>query len=177
MPATPPQVPIEVDSDTGVWSTDGIPMIYMPRHFFTNHHIAVEKALGPEAYAEILYEPGHRSAWQWCEREAKTHGLRGVDVFRHYMRRLSQRGWGQFAVQAVDEETGAARVRVDHSVFVYGHGPGAGRRVCYTFASWFPGALEWAGQDIGRRWKLRGAEVQCACEGIADHCVFETRPA
>ena len=29
-----PKIPIEIDPDTGIWSTNGLPMIYMPRHFF-----------------------------------------------------------------------------------------------------------------------------------------------
>ena len=32
-----PQVPINVDPSTGVWTTDNLPMIYMPRHFFINY--------------------------------------------------------------------------------------------------------------------------------------------
>ena len=35
--------------------TDGLPMLYVPRHFFTNNHLAVEAALGRDRYAEILY--------------------------------------------------------------------------------------------------------------------------
>ncbi len=80
-----PQVPIEVDPETGVWSTDGMPMLYFPRHFFINNHAAVEAALGSEPYARLLYEAGHTSAYQWCEAEARTHGLRGADVFRHLL--------------------------------------------------------------------------------------------
>ena len=41
-----PQLPINVDPDTGVWTTDALPMLYVPRHFFTNNHVAVEDALG-----------------------------------------------------------------------------------------------------------------------------------
>ena len=41
-----PQVPIEVDESTGVWTTDGLPMLYVPRHFFVNNHTAIEEALG-----------------------------------------------------------------------------------------------------------------------------------
>ena len=37
-----PQVPIDVEDDTGIWSTDGIPMLYVPRHFFNNNHVAIE---------------------------------------------------------------------------------------------------------------------------------------
>lgn len=176
MARNPPSIPIEVDPETGIWSTDGMPMIYMPRHFFLNNHLAVEHALGREIYARQLYDAGYRSAWQWCERESKTHGLRGTDVFRHYMKRVSQRGWARFTIVSLDEETGAATVRLDHSVFNYGDGNRPGERTCYMFAGWMPGALEWASSDSGRSWKLIGEETQCACEKGHDHCLFEIRP-
>src|SRR5579864_5694732 len=171
----PPHVPINVDPVTGVWTTDNLPMIYMPRHFFINYHTAMEMALGATNYARALWDSGYKSAWQWCERESAPNTLRGLDVFRHYMRRLSQRGWAQFSVQSLDEATGSATVRLDHSVFVLG-GPNAGRKTCYLFASWFPGSLEWAARDRALSWKLECAEVQCASEGSSDHCLFETRP-
>ncbi len=50
-----PQLVIDVNEQTGIWTTDGLPMLYVPRHFFVNNHIAVEAALGRESYAEILY--------------------------------------------------------------------------------------------------------------------------
>ena len=40
-----PSLPIDVDEHTGVWRTDGLPMLYVPRHFFTNNHVAIEAAL------------------------------------------------------------------------------------------------------------------------------------
>ncbi len=43
-----PEVPINVNQDTGIWSTEGLPMIYMPRHFFVNNHHAVEAEMGQE---------------------------------------------------------------------------------------------------------------------------------
>src|SRR5690349_6799680 len=171
-----PQVPIAVDPETGIWTTDKLPMIYLPRHFFVNNHTAVEAALGQEAYARILYDAGYKSAWQWCEKEAVTHGLSGIDVFRHYIKRISQRGWGQFTVEHVDERTGAAQVRLDHSIFVCEEGK-AGRRICYMFAGWFPGSLEWAGRNLGRNWKLASTERQCGAEGAHSHCLFEIAPA
>ena len=179
-----PQVPIDVDPESGVWRTDGLPMLYVPRHFFVNNHLAVEAALGREAYAELLYEAGYRSAYSWCEQEARTHGLGGFDVFHHYMRRISQRGWGQFAVQRLDEAAGAATVRVDHSALVEAFaqqpareptGGGGSPRLCYMFAGWFPGALAWCGQNLGRRLELTGGEVRCGAETGQDHCLFETR--
>jgi predicted hydrocarbon binding protein len=168
-----PQVPIEVDAGTGQWSVDGVPMILVPRHFFVNNHAAIEEALGDQKYSAILFGAGHKSAYVWCEMEAKTHGLRGLEVFHHYMKRLSQRGWGQFKVQSADSETGRARVQVANSVFVKEH-KGPKRKVCYMFRGWFPGALEFVAASAGKKLKLTSTEIQCAAEGRHDHCVFET---
>jgi predicted hydrocarbon binding protein len=167
-----PEVPIEVDAVSGQWSVDGIPMILVPRHFFLNNHLAIESALGLQKYSEILFEAGHKSAYVWCEKEAKTHGLKGVEVFHHYMKRLSQRGWGRFQVESVDPQSGRARVLVQNSVFVKG-AVGMSRRTCYMFRGWFPGALEFVG---ARKFKLTSTEMQCAAEGHA-HCIFETKEA
>jgi hypothetical protein len=95
-----PQLPIDVDPETGVWTTDALPMLYVPRHFFTNNHAAVEEALGVDTYAEILYRAGYKSAYFWCDKEAKQHGMSGMAVFEHYLKRLSQRGWGIFTTTA-----------------------------------------------------------------------------
>jgi hypothetical protein len=177
-----PQVPIEVDEASGVWSVDGMPMILVPRHFLVNNHAAIESALGEARYAEQLFAAGHKSAYVWCEKEAHTHGLKGVDVFHHYMKRLSQRGWGQFRVDSVDAQSGRARVRVDHSVFVLEH-KGPPRKVCYMFRGWFPGALEFVVASAGRRLnaqvrscKIAATEVHCGAEGVHDHCIFEMEP-
>ncbi len=172
-----PKVPIEVDPESGVWSTDGLPMLYVPRHFFINNHLAVEDALGREAYARLLYDAGYGSAVTWCEREAETHGLAGFEVFHHYMRRISQRGWGQFTVQSLDEATCEATVRVQHSVFVEHFRAGAAdgkaeSAQCYMFAGWLPGALAWAGRTLGREAALNSTEVHCAAQGAHDHCLF-----
>ena len=64
-----PSIPIEVDQNTGIWSTDGLTMIYMPRHFFLNTHFAAEDALTEDLYAEQLYTTGHKAAWDWSENE------------------------------------------------------------------------------------------------------------
>ena len=169
-----PQVPIEVDTATGQWSVDGVPMILAPRHFFLNNHLAVEKALGRRKYSQLLFAAGRKSAYVWCEMEAKTHGLKGVAVFHHYMKRLSQRGWAQFKVESVDPQTGRARIRVAHSVFA--RGKKARGKTCYMFHGWFPGSLEFVAAAAGKKLRLTSTEVQCAAEGRHDHCVFETGP-
>lgn len=174
-----PQIPIDVNQDTGVWTTDGLPMIYVPRHFFINNHLAVEAALGRDRYAEILYQPGHRSAWYWCAQEAKTHGLSGLAVFEHYLKRLSQRGWGQFAFIEADPAAATARIALRHSVFVLQQ-PEATGRLCYMFEGWFAGAMDWVCHDLNN--EARGLpartvcrETACAVEGH-EHCIFEVRP-
>jgi predicted hydrocarbon binding protein len=170
------RVPIEIDPETGVWTTDGMPMLYVPRHFFLNNHLAVEQALGQDRYARLLYDAGRESAYVWCEKEAQTHGLSGVQVFHHYMLRLSQRGWGRFTPIELEPAHGAARVKVEHSAFVYHLGGDAGRKVCYMFAGWFPGALAWVARDQGWVLDLQCREVQCAAEAGSGHCVFEVSP-
>ncbi len=165
-----PEVPIEVDAATGEWSVDGIPMILVPRHFFLNNHLATESALGLPKYSEILFEAGHKSAYVWCEKEAETHGLKDVEVFHHYMKRLSQRGWGRFSVESVDAATGHAKVSVRNSVFAHQKKQA---KACYMFRGWFPGSLEFVGSLAGKQWKLNSTEVQCAAEGAHEHCVFE----
>lgn len=89
-----PELPIAVDDETGVWTSDALPMLYVPRHFFVNNHMAIEEEIGAERYAAILYKAGYKSAYYWCEKEAEAHGISGAAVFEHYMKRLSQRGWG-----------------------------------------------------------------------------------
>jgi predicted hydrocarbon binding protein len=170
-----PPVPIEVDDATGVWSVDGLPMILVPRHFFVNNHLAIETVLGTEAYARLLFEAGYRSAYFWCEQEAATHGLAGAEVFHHYMKRLSQRGWGQFGVESLDAATGQARVSVANSAFALAHA-GAPRRTCYMFRGWFAGSLELVGTLLGKPFKLASEEIQCAAEGAHERCMFEVTP-
>lgn len=170
-----PEIPIDVDPQTGVWLTDGQPMIYMPRHFFLNYHRAMEQALGPEAYHRQLEELGRLSAYQWCEKEAKTHGLAGLEVFHHYLKQLSRRGWGRFTPLEIDLESGKARVQVEDSLFVPGKEGNSMAGACQMFAGWFIGSLEWAGENMGIQLKLSCREIQCACDGSHDCCIFEVR--
>ena len=169
-----PQLPIEVDEATGVWSTDGLPMIYVPRHFFVNNHSAVAAALGADRYGEILYPAGYKSAYFWCDKEAKTHGISGLAVFEHYLKRLSQRGWGQFSFLDADPATGHARIKLTHSVFVLQQ-PELSGKLCYMFAGWFAGAMDWVGDISGKSYKTESRETQCASEGH-DSCVFTVTP-
>jgi hypothetical protein len=170
-----PEVPIEVDGDTGVWTTDGLPMLYVPRHFFINNHVAVEEALGAERYAEALYQAGYKSAWYWCEKESAQHGIEGDAVFHHYMTRLSQRGWGLFSTEMLDIEAGQARVRLDHSAFVYQLGQ-VGRKVDYMYTGWFSGAVDQIAEAMGFNVRTVSRQIQCAAESGVEFGLFEVTP-
>lgn len=171
-----PAIDIGVDDETGRWYVDSLPMMLVPQHFFLNNHFAVEAALGPGRLAEVLRPAGALSAHHWCGKEAAFHGLSGPDVFRHYMRRLSQRGWAQFTVLSLDPEAGTAEIRVDHSIFVTGKRPEARGKLCYMFASWFEGALDYVTESAGHPRPVEAHEVHCAAEGGHDHCLFAVRP-
>ncbi|MCB8889384.1 DUF5943 domain-containing protein [Vreelandella malpeensis] len=170
-----PELPIEVDSETGVWTTDALPMLYVPRHFFVNNHMAVEDALGPAKYAEILYHAGYKSAWHWCEKEAELHGLEGEEVFEHYMKRLSQRGWGVFITEEIDLDAGTARVRLEHSAFVYQIGK-VNRKIEYMFTGWFAGAMDQILSARGSSRRTVAKQTQSGAEEGHDHGLFVVTP-
>ena len=170
-----PEVPIDVDAVTGIWSTDGMPMIYMPRHFFVNYYAAMDAALGREKHQAMLFASSHKSAVQWCAAEARTHGLRDVAVFRHYLNRMSQRGWARLTIEHVDLTLPEARVRVDNSAFGLQLGR-TGRTECAMFAGSLAGGLEWASADAGRSVTMTARETQCISQGHA-HCAFEVMKA
>lgn len=173
-----PQVPIDVDPGSGVWRSDGLPMVYLPRHFFIDNHRLVREAMGRDAHAQLLYASGYQSAWTWSSRVSEGSGLEGMAVFRRYLERISQRGWGRFHVEALDEETGAARIRLSHSIFVEQAGQGAGGEapLCDLFAGWFPGSLEWVGRSRRRPWRLHCRETACAGQPGHAHCLYEVVP-
>ena len=152
-----PQIPIEVDEATGVWTTDGLPMVYVPRHFFVNNHMAIEAALGREQYAKLLYDAGYKSAYFWCASEAKTHGLAGLPVFEHYLKRLSQRGWGQFGFQTVDARSGAAEIRLENSLFVLAEAASATQAAGITQAASKPASAGVAQPPASRGMPAAGA--------------------
>lgn len=171
-----PEVEIDVDPETGRWFVDKMPMILVPQHFYNNNHFAIEGAMGAEAFDAALAPAGWLSAYVWCKKQAEVYGLTGVDVFAHYMKRLSQRGWGLFSIVAIDPVAGTATIRLDHSSFVTDETKGAGRKLCFMFAPWLAGALEYVCEEAGAPKKLVAHEVQCAAEGH-DFCLFEVAPA
>jgi len=171
-----PEVPIDVDPETGIWRTDGLPMIYLPRHFLVNNHVAIEGALGRDAYRKLLHEATARSAIQWCRAEAKTHDLTAEATFRHYFRRLSQRGWGQFSVDRLSasrDRSGAISLR--NSVFaleLYDRGQPP---LCYMFEGFMTGAFAFmlGSADPDQATRVSCREIACAGDGLHSHCEFE----
>ncbi len=167
-----PEVTIDVDEETGAWVTDGVEMIYTPRAFFVNIQKAVEQAIGIEEYARLLYRAAYDATYPWCGVQADLHGLAGMDLFQHYLIRLSQRGWGKFSLVESRPEAGSARIRLDHSAIAAGFGGEAGRPVCTMFLGAFDAAMDWVGDSLGHATRAVTRELQCAAQDGRDHCVF-----
>lgn len=161
-----PLVDISVDPDTGVWTTDGLPMLYVPRHFLMGLLRTVREALGEAAAEEHFHRSTADAAYRWCEMEARHLGMAGMDVFHFYMQRLSARGWGLFDGSGIDPATGTGQVTLRQSAFVADAGQ-TGRKACGFCAGWAPGALMWVGRSQGHEWRLAGHEARCAAQGFA----------
>jgi len=168
-------VPVAVDTASGVWSVDGQPVILVPRHFWAFVQMECERKFGIAATREVYDAATRKAAKVWCEREARTHGLSGVAVFRHYLDRMSRRGWARMTIETIDPSAGRTQIRLDHSALAAEYGPGAGRRVCYMFAAAFEGAMEWVAEAAGAARALEAQETRCVAEG-APSCQFEVRP-
>lgn len=170
-----PQVPIDVDPETGIWTTNGLPMMYLPRHFMVNMQQAIEGAMGIEAYRAILYRSCHLSALQWCRAEAMTHGLSPEETFRHYLKRMSQRGHGQVEIASLEIAAGRAEIIVRNSAYALGYGAAAGRRVCYVFEGSFAGGMAYVLEASGVAGEPSCRETACLAEG-APECRFAVTP-
>ena len=92
------------------------------------------------------------------------------------MKRITQRGWGRFEVLDADARAGTAHVRLRDSAFVDEARRSSGRKLCYRFASWLEGSLEYVAASLGHPLQLEAREVYCAAEGVHDHCLFEVLP-
>lgn len=169
-----PEVPIQVDPESGRWSTDSLPMLYVPLHFFVNNHKAIEKELGLQRYSRLLYDAGYKSAWTWCEHEAALHNLTGADVFEHYLKRLSQRGWGLFEVLDFDLAQATASVSVKNSAF---HQPEPGQGTGdYMFTGWFSGAMDQILHAQGSSLRTTSHQVYWEGQNGAGHGLFHIAP-
>ncbi len=135
-------MPIQVDDETGVWTTDALPMLYVPRHFFVNNHMGIEEVLGADKYAEILYKAGYKSAWHWCEegsrvpwhpRRRGVRALHEAPVAARLGPVLRPRSWTWTPAMP--------RSSSSTSAFVYVYGK-VNRKVDYMFTGWFSGAID-----------------------------------
>lgn len=172
-----PKIQISVDEGTGVWSTDGFPMVYVPRHFMVNIHKAQESAFGREALKAVLDEGGSKSAYYWCEKSAGQSNLGGAEVFAHYLDRLTARGWGIFRIEELDEVAGTATISLENSIYVLETPNGSERPVCYMFEGFFEGGFQYLLDSLGgpsRR--ARCEETACAAAG-APVCTFKITSA
>jgi hypothetical protein len=160
-----PEVPIDVDPDTGIWRTDGMPMIYLPRHFLVNLLKTMEGEVGSARFRELFYGSAELSARQWCAAEARTHGLSPLATFHHYLRRMGSRGHGRFELTRLDRDARRAEVVARNSAIALGYGPQTGRKVCAILEGSFAGGLGHVLEGEGIAGKPDCVEVACLAEG------------
>ncbi|MDY0885451.1 DUF5943 domain-containing protein [Dongia soli] len=168
-----PEIAIEVDPDTGIWRTDNLPMVYLPRHFLVNNHRAVEDALGIDTYRAILQGATEKSALHWCEVQARSYNLDREQTFHLYFQRLSQRGWGRFTVEMLDSAACLGRIRIENSVFALEFGTGTERRVCYMFEGFMIGAFRFLIGAINKSANIYCREICCNAHDGVEPCQFE----
>jgi hypothetical protein len=165
-------VPIDVDPQTGIWRTDGLPMLYLPRHFLVNNHNAVAAALGVDAYRAILRPATDKSAFDWCSATSRTLSLTPEAAFRYYFQRLSQRGWGRFNIDELDIPKGTARFSLEYSIFVLETPVPDKAPQCYMFEGFFTGAMRYLLGASGTAIGLECNETNCAADGFHPACCF-----
>jgi hypothetical protein len=170
-----PAVKIDVDEASGIWRTDGLPMVYVPRHFMVNMHKEIEQTLGRSEYRAMLERSGARSARFWCQSQADLLGLPAPEIFAHYLKRLSERGWGRFAIKALDPVGLTAQIALQDSIYVLEAKEQASAPTCYMFEGFLIGAMQFLcdAQDVQAA-AISCHETACAATG-APECRFEVR--
>ena len=170
-----PAVKIEVDEASGIWRTDGLPMVYVPRHFMVNMHREIEETLGRAEYQAMLERSGAKSARFWCQSQADLLGLPAPEIVAHYLQRLSERGWGRFALTALDPEGLSAEVTLHDSIYVLESKGQSDTPTCYMFEGFLIGAMQFLCDARGVDTPvITCRESACAAMG-APECRFEVR--
>ncbi|MDQ2733486.1 MAG: DUF5943 domain-containing protein [Pseudomonadota bacterium] len=170
-------VPVDVDPESGEWSSEGQPMILIPRRFFVFIQMESERRFGLDATQHLYDEATRKGARVWCEQEEKRSGAAGETVFERYLDRVSSRGMGRFEVQRLAVGEGYARVVLKHSIFVSEYGAHAGRNVCYSFAAALAGAIEYLRERAGFGDEpIAAREVGCE-SNEGEQCAFEVSMA
>lgn len=170
-----PAVKIDVDEASGIWRTDGLPMVYVPRHFMVNMHEEIEQSLGRSEYRAMLERSGAKSARFWCQSQADLLSLPAPEIFAHYLQRLSERGWGRFTIQALDASALTAQIALQSSIYVLEAKDRANAPTCYMFEGFLIGAMQFLCDAQGvTPAAIACQETACAAMG-APECRFEVR--
>lgn len=173
-----PEIDIQVDPQTGIWTSDGLPMIYAPRHWFVGMHTRIEARMGRDAYADLLYGAGYDAAKIWCQSQADHFGLRGLDVLTLYLEKTSARGLAQFSLLHADIDAGRIEIGLRNCCYVLHNrhvtcGADSLDTLCYAFVGSFTGAADWVAADMGLDRFFNGRERECSGQHGVDMCVIE----
>lgn len=168
-----PVVQIDVDEASGIWRTDGLPMVYVPRHFMVNMHNEIEQTLGRPAYVALLERSGAKSARYWCQNQADQLDLSAPEIVEHYLKRLSERGWGRFSITAMNPAKLTAQITLQDSIYVLEERGQSVEPICYMFEGFLIGAMQFLcdAQGIVPK-EITCRESECAAMG-APECRFD----
>lgn len=148
-------------------------MVYVPRHFMVNMHREIEETLGRPVYEAMLRRSGAKSARFWCHQQADLLGLPAQDIFAHYLKRLSDRGWGRFSIEALDPQGLTATMTLRDSIYVLEANGQTKASTCYMFDGFLIGAMQFMCDAQG----TQAANITCqetACVATdAPECRFE----
>lgn len=165
--------PLASDPETGQLSSEGQPMIVIPRRFFVYIQMAVEEQLGTAAAEKLYDEPTRKGARVWCEMHEKESGQAPMAVVRDYLDRVSRRGMGRLEISSIDEASCDGEFTVANSIFVAELGRANDRKVCYSFAAAFGGAMEYLRERRGLvAVAAESRERTCEAQG-AHACRFQ----
>ena len=100
-----PQLPIEVDSETGVWTSDALPMLYVPRHFFVNNHIGIgtdfTQGHGQDFFEMLTHDKGYARRLTSFGKIINPLGIRTVGEFPNLTETLLKRGHPERVVRKI----------------------------------------------------------------------------
>jgi predicted hydrocarbon binding protein len=151
-----------------------VPMVLMPRWFFTDIMNRVRELAGPEIAREVYYRAGWDGAVKWARVQMEEAGLSGRAVMEQYLGSAGDRGWGRFEIMELDQETGQGLFHLHGSAVARENGPSE-TPVCDHLPGSLAGAMQAILDHQDRGIKVAGREVGCLAQG-EEYCRFVVEP-
>ncbi len=102
-------------SDAGRLTLKEQEMILLPRHFFRYILREARAFAGPRAFRKIFAKAGYDGAVTFCRRFREVHGCTPRQAVKGYLKEMSLRGWGRFALARLEPEKGRLQALLRNS--------------------------------------------------------------